>query len=190
MTHFLGHRAARVAGALAGLVAAGCGSTNGAIESDGSAGNIGSQEARDGSLTREAEASPGTPEDDGAIADAVSPPLPADATSSVGDAEAGDAASGIQGAGTFHGVNWADARDNFVNGLLQVSGLDTTSDTYATVQAKAAQILAQFRTKLGANAIRIPINEPTVSGTWWSAYKAVIDAATTGGMKVMVAYWA
>jgi hypothetical protein len=185
MTPFLGHRAARVAVALAALVTAACGSPNGATEPDGSGVDTGSQE-RDSGLTREAGASLGTPDHDGA-ADANSRP---DATSSDGDAEPGDAASGIQGAGTFHGVNWADARDNFVNGLLQVSGLNATSDTYATAQAKAGQILAQFRTKLGANTIRIPINEPTVSSTWWSAYKAVIDAATASGLKVMVAYWA
>jgi hypothetical protein len=191
MTHLPRHRASHAAGALAALVAA-CGSPNGATESDGSAGDTESQEARDdgpsasdGAPTGEAAVSLGTPDDGAAEAD--SPP---DATSSPGDAEPGDAASGIQGAGTFHGVNWADARDNFVNGLLQVSGLDTASDTYATTQAKAGQILAQFRTKLGANTIRIPINEPTVSSTWWSAYKAVIDTATAGGMKVMVAYWA
>ena len=192
MTHFLGHRAARVAGALAALVTAACGLPNGTTESDGSVGNTGSQDARDGGLTHEAGASLGTPGDDGAPDDerAADTLLSPDATSGVGDAAPGDAASGIQGAGTFHGVNWADARDNFVNGLLQVSGLDSTSDTYATAQAKAGQILAQFRTKLGANTIRIPINEPTVSSTWWSAYKAVIDTATASGMKVMVAYWA
>lgn len=120
----------------------------------------------------------------------VAPPAPLDAASPDADAGPGDAAVGPQSAGTFHGVNWADSRDNFVHGLLQLSGLDTTSDTYSTVQAKASQILSQFRTKLGANTIRIPINEPTVSSSWWSAYKAVIDTATASGMKVMIAYWA
>jgi hypothetical protein len=46
----------------------------------------------------------------------------------------------IEGASRFHCVNWADTRDNFVDGLLQLSGLNTTSDTYATVQAKAEQM--------------------------------------------------
>ncbi len=113
-----------------------------------------------------------------------------DAANSNGDAEPRDAAPGVQGAGTFHGVNWADIRDNYVNGLLQLSGLDASADTNSTVHAKAEQILAQFRAKVGANAIRIPINEPTVSSPWWNAYKAVIDTATADGMKVVVAYWA
>ena len=41
-----------------------------------------------------------------------------------------------------------------------------------------------------ADSIRIPINEPTVSGTWWAAYKGVIDTAVGKGMKVVIAYWA
>ena len=115
---------------------------------------------------------------------------PSGDSGSIKDAGASDVATTGGGAATFHGLNWADARDNFVNGLLQLSGLDTSSDTYSTVQAKATQILAQFQTKIGANAIRIPINEPTVSGAWWNAYKAVVDTATASGMKVIVAYWA
>jgi len=97
---------------------------------------------------------------------------------------------GIEGPSTFHGVNWADARDNFVDGLLQLSGLDTSSDTYSTVAAKTKQIVSEFRIKLEANSIRIPINEPTVSGAFWNAYGAVIDTATDMGMKVIIAYWA
>jgi hypothetical protein len=92
--------------------------------------------------------------------------------------------------GSFHCVNWADQRDNFVNGLLQLSGLDSATDTYATVQAKANAILSAFQTDLAANAIRIPINEPTVSGAWWNAYKGLIDAAVAKNMMVVIAYWA
>jgi len=99
-------------------------------------------------------------------------------------------APGIEGPETFHCVNWADPRDNYVNGLLALSGLSSSSDTYATVQSKAGDILSEFQTKLKANAIRIPINEPTVSSTWWNAYKAVIDTAVGKDMKVIVAYWA
>lgn len=96
----------------------------------------------------------------------------------------------IQGAQAFRCVNWADPRDNFVNGNLELSGLASATDTYATVQAKANDILAEFQTKLKADSIRIPINEPTVSGTWWGAYKGAIDAAIGKGMKVVIAYWA
>jgi endoglucanase len=143
--------------------------------------------APDGSASSEAAASPG---DAGGVVDAPSSPEIADAADAGTDTGAVDAAPGIQGPETFHGVNWADTRDNFVNGLLQLSGLDTTADTYATVQAKTTQIVSQCRTKLGANTIRIPINEPTVAGAWWNAYKAVIDTATAQGVKVMIAYWA
>ena len=73
--------------------------------------------------------------------------------------------------------------------MLQPSGLSTT-DTYATVLAKANAILSGFQTALSANSIRIPINEPTISNTaWWTAYKGIIDAAISKNMKVMVAYW-
>jgi hypothetical protein len=122
-----------------------------------------------------------------------------DASSSVGDGAVGATdASGVSADGSvaipapssFHCVNWADQRDNFVNGLLQTSGLDSTTDTYATVQTKANAILSGFEGTLGANAIRVPINEPTVMGPWWSAYKGLIDAAVAKGMKVVIAYWA
>jgi hypothetical protein len=104
--------------------------------------------------------------------------------------KAADAADAGQGPQSFHCVNWADPRDNFVNGNLELSGLSSASDTYATVQAKASDILGEFQTKLKADSIRIPINEPTVSGTWWAAYKGVIDTAIGKGMKVVIAYWA
>jgi endoglucanase len=115
---------------------------------------------------------------------------PRDVALDVGGLDIADAGLGIQGPQTFHCVNWADPRDNFVDGLLALSGLSSSSDTYATVQTKAGDILSEFQSKLKANAIRIPINEPTVSSTWWNAYKAVIDTAVGKGMKVIVAYWA
>jgi Cellulase (glycosyl hydrolase family 5) len=102
----------------------------------------------------------------------------------------GAAGSTTSPPGSFHCVNWADQRDNFVNGLLQLSGLDSATDTYATVQTKSNAILSAFQTDLQANAIRIPINEPTVAGSWWAAYKGAIDAAIAKGMNVVIAYWA
>ncbi len=115
---------------------------------------------------------------------------PRDVAMDVAGIDVTDGGLGIQGPQTFHCVNWADPRDNFVDGLLALSGLSSSSDTYATVQTKAGDILSEFQSKLKANAIRIPINEPTVSSTWWSAYQAVIDTAVGKGMKVIVAYWA
>jgi len=43
----------------------------------------------------------------------------------------------------FRGVNWADQRDNFVDDTLVLGGL-STSDSYATTQTKANQILSGF----------------------------------------------
>jgi endoglucanase len=108
-------------------------------------------------------------------------------------AETGSASDGGppgEPASTFHGGNWADPRDNFVNGNLQLSGLSSTTDTYATVTAKANAILAGFQSTAGLNSVRVPINEPTVLGSWWPAYKGIIDSAVGRGMRVLVAYWA
>lgn len=87
----------------------------------------------------------------------------------------------------FQGVNWADSRDNFVNGVLYVSGLGA-SDTYASASTVADRVVGQFVSKLGSNTVRMPINEPTVSG-YWGTYTGAIDTALTKG-KVILAYWA
>jgi len=88
----------------------------------------------------------------------------------------------------FKGVNWADPRDNFADDTLQLSGLSTT-DTYAQTYVKAGRIISAFRANLGANTVRLPINPYTVNGTYWKSYRAVIDAATAHGFKVIVSYW-
>src|SRR4029079_5403488 len=67
----------------------------------------------------------------------------------------------------FRGVNWADERDNFVDGVLVLGGL-STSDSYATTQAKANGILSGFQNNLGANTVRMPVNYSTVSGSYWN----------------------
>ncbi len=95
----------------------------------------------------------------------------------------------IESASSFRCGNWADQRDNFVFGNLLLSGLSTT-DSYDTVFAKANAILGAFQTTVGANSVRVPINELTVSGAWWNAYKGTIDAGIARGMKVIIAYWA
>ena len=87
----------------------------------------------------------------------------------------------------FKGVNWADQRDNFVNGVLYPSGLSST-DTYSSAAAVANQVVGRLDSITGANTVRMPINEPTVSG-YWSTYTGAIDTALTKG-KVILAYWA
>lgn len=88
----------------------------------------------------------------------------------------------------FRGVNWADQGDNFQAGNLVLGGL-STSDSYAATQTKAKAILTGFESNLGANTVRMPINPPTVSGSYWNAYTGAIDEATSLGMKVILSYW-
>jgi hypothetical protein len=90
-------------------------------------------------------------------------------------------------AATFHGFNWADPGDNFIDGPLLLSGLSIT-DNYAAVQSVAGLVLSAF-SGVGANAVRIPINPETVIGSWWGNYRAAIDEATSLGMKVIVCPW-
>ncbi|PPK98139.1 cellulase (glycosyl hydrolase family 5) [Kineococcus xinjiangensis] len=86
----------------------------------------------------------------------------------------------------FRGMNWAVLGDNFSTGPLVLDGL-SSSDSYATVQAKANAIYDDFG--LGINTVRIPINTHTVGTAWWNNYRAVIDTATARGWKVIIAYW-
>ncbi|MEV5613236.1 cellulase family glycosylhydrolase [Streptomyces sp. NPDC052225] len=88
----------------------------------------------------------------------------------------------------FKGVNWADPRDNFADDELRLSGLSTT-DSYSRTYAKSTRIIAAFRANLGANTVRLPINPYTVNGSYWKSYRAVIDAASDQGFKVIVSYW-
>jgi hypothetical protein len=87
----------------------------------------------------------------------------------------------------LRGVNWADQRDNFVNGVLYPSGL-SSSDTYSSAATVANQVVGQLYSITGANTVRIPVNEPTVS-TFWGTYTGAIDAALGKG-NVILAYWA
>jgi hypothetical protein len=87
----------------------------------------------------------------------------------------------------FKGVNWADPRDNFVNGVLYPSGL-SSSDTYSSAVTVANQVVGQLYSITGANTVRIPINEPTVAN-YWGTYTGAIDAALGRG-NVIFAYWA
>ncbi|MDQ1290083.1 MAG: hypothetical protein QG622_3649 [Actinomycetota bacterium] len=88
----------------------------------------------------------------------------------------------------FLGVNWADARDNYVDGWVIPSGL-TASDSYATVRTKADGILTGFQQKIGANTVRLPINPKSVNSDWWPRYKGTVDSALDHGMKVILSYW-
>jgi endoglucanase len=91
-------------------------------------------------------------------------------------------------ADSLRGVNWACDGDNFSTGILVLSGL-SSSDSYAVVSAKATAILSGIQANTGANTIRIPVNYPTVSTSWWNSYTGVIDAATAKGMNVILGCW-
>ena len=86
----------------------------------------------------------------------------------------------------FRGVNWADSRDNFQSGVLYVSAL-SSSDTYDSALATGTSVMTQFVSKLDANAVRMPINEATVSG-YWGTYTGAIDAVLSKG-SVILCYW-
>ena len=88
----------------------------------------------------------------------------------------------------FHGVNWADPRDNFADDAVVPSGL-STSDSYATVTAKANAILSGFQANLGANTVRLPVNPFSVNGPFWASYTGAIDAAAAKGFNVILSYW-
>ncbi|NUS16088.1 MAG: carbohydrate-binding protein [Streptomyces sp.] len=87
----------------------------------------------------------------------------------------------------FKGVNWADTRDNFVNGVLYPSGLGS-SDTYSSAATVADRVVGQMYAITGANTVRMPINEPTVAN-YWNTYTGAVDTALGKG-KVILAYWA
>ena len=109
--------------------------------------------------------------------------LPVGATGTVSAPSGGSGAA----AATFHGFNWADPGDNYIDGPLLLSGLSIT-DNYAAVQSVAGVVLSAF-SGVGANTVRIPVNPETVIGSWWVNYKATIDEATSLGMKVIVCPW-
>lgn len=119
----------------------------------------------------------------------------------VGGARGSGGAAGSRGSGSggsggatlpepavnFKGFNWADQRDNFVTGVLYVSGL-TSSSTGAQAQALAAMVFQTWQ-GVGANTVRLPINPQTVSSPFWSVYKNVIDTGTSMGFKVILCPW-
>ncbi|QEO15457.1 cellulase family glycosylhydrolase [Agromyces intestinalis] len=88
----------------------------------------------------------------------------------------------------FRGFNWAVLGDNFNKNPLVLDGL-SASDSYATVKAKANALYDDMQSTMGANTVRLPVNTHTVGGSFWSAYRGTIDAATERGWKVILAYW-
>jgi hypothetical protein len=98
-----------------------------------------------------------------------------------------DSGSRLKATGSIDAVNWADGRDNYNSGWVLPSGI-LSGDSYTTIKAHAQTICSNFKSKLGANTVRIPINPPTVS-QWWGNYKGTIDGALAQGMKVIICCW-
>jgi hypothetical protein len=88
----------------------------------------------------------------------------------------------------FKGVNWADTRDNYNSGWVIPDGL-AASDSYSQVYSIANNYIKAFQSNLRANTVRLPINPPSVSQSWWGAYDGAIDAALADGMKVILCAW-
>ncbi|MFA6085690.1 RICIN domain-containing protein [Mucilaginibacter sp.] len=91
-------------------------------------------------------------------------------------------------ASALKGINWAADGDNFSDGILVLSGL-ASSDSYATISAKADAVLSGIQANTGANTLRLPVNYSTVSQLWWNAYTGVIDKAISKKMNVILGYW-
>jgi Ricin-type beta-trefoil lectin domain/Cellulase (glycosyl hydrolase family 5) len=92
------------------------------------------------------------------------------------------------GTNAFHGVNWADPRDNYAHDPVVPSGLAVTDD-YRTVYRITRDVVKGFRQNLGATTLRLPINPWSVGTPWWDSYRGAIDAATNRGTKVILSYW-
>ncbi|MGW9113288.1 ricin-type beta-trefoil lectin domain protein [Microbacterium sp. NPDC055683] len=104
-------------------------------------------------------------------------------------ASAGAAPSrGPSGTSEFRGVNWADPRDNYADDAVVPSGL-SVDDGYRATYDKASDIVAEFRSELRANTVRLPINPWSVGTDWWESYRGAIDAATRRGFDVILSYW-
>ncbi|WP_281765128.1 RICIN domain-containing protein [Neptunitalea lumnitzerae] len=85
------------------------------------------------------------------------------------------------------GVNWADARDNFVDTWLVLSGLNV-SDDLADVTSKTEIIISSLQDK-GINMVRLPVNPATVLQNWWPQHSTTISTSAALGMNVIIAYW-
>ncbi len=98
-------------------------------------------------------------------------------------------AQGVFKASQFRGANWADERDNFVDGRIVPSGI-SPEESIEQSEANAETLLRQLKQLLGVNTVRLGINPPTVlDGPWWSRYQRLIAAARAQELQVILACW-
>lgn len=109
------------------------------------------------------------------------------ATRAAAATRASAAAAGLDPT-SFKGVNWADPRDNYVDGPVVPTGL-STSDDYRTTYRKATAILSELVRIGRITTVRLPVNTYSVGTAWWGSYRAAVDAATDLHLKVILGYW-
>ena len=91
----------------------------------------------------------------------------------------------------MRGGNWADRRDNYVDGWIIPSGL-TASSTTAEAASKAHQIALDIKgiTDSSGRIVRMGINPPSVSDAfWWARITACVDQLNSDGVDVILACW-
>lgn len=86
------------------------------------------------------------------------------------------------------GCNWADPRDNYVNGILVMSGVGANSSN-ATHKAKAKE-LAGYAKSRGMNSIRVPTNPDTIANSdQWGKFKNRLNGINGLGMNTLICHW-
>ena len=100
----------------------------------------------------------------------------------------GGASPAAAAATDLKGVNWADTRDNYNTGWVIPDGLSANM-SYSQVYSVANSYTQAFKANLGANTVRLPINPPSVSQSWWGSYKAAVDASLSNGLNVIICAW-
>jgi len=169
----------RTATSSGGLVAGGTTASAGTTSSGGTSSNAGTTSASRPDASVDAAGGVASPDARGG-----------GGAGTGGTGGAGGTVAGGTGVASFHCVNWADNRDNFVDGHLLMSGITSDTDTYDGVTTKANIVISAFTDLIKANSFRMPINEPTALDPWWNSYKASIDAGIAKGMKVIIGFWA
>jgi endoglucanase len=91
----------------------------------------------------------------------------------------------------MRGGNWADGRDNYVDGWIIPSGL-TASSSASQAASKAHQIATDINGITDGNGriVRMGINPQTVSDpTWWPVFCAAVDKLNSDGVDVILGNW-
>ena len=92
-------------------------------------------------------------------------------------------------ASSFDGVNWADGRDNYVDGWIIPCSINA-GDSWTTIRNTANAIFQEFKDLQGVNTVRVGINPPTVlEGNYWDRWIGIVQAAQDKNMKIVLGCW-